>query len=258
VSVTSVTVDVEGDWETDALRGVDEVLPRLLDGFDARGVRATLFVVGTVARARPRALREAIARGHTLGAHGMTHRAFSTLTARERNTELGDTRALLEDTAGVPCTAFRAPFFDLPEDMGPSLESAGYRWSSSKAPFSPVAGYRHLGATEPHTLPGSTVREFPVPRVLGLPIPEGLSYRRLFWPATAAARDPPRVFYLHPYELLDAPVGKDSEKLGRIRGALMTVRSGRWAEDHLWDWLDGWKARGAVFAPPVEPPGELS
>ncbi len=211
-------------------------------------MRATLFIVGSVAQARPRAVRDAIARGHTLGAHGMTHRAFSQLDPTARRSDLVDVRALLEDIAGAPCTAFRAPFFDLPDDLGPVLESAGYRWSSSKAPFSPVAGYRHLGATEPHRLPGSTVVEVPVPRVLGMPIPEGLSYRRLFWPATAAPTDPPRVFYLHPYELLDAPAGGGA--LGRVRGALMGIRSGRWAEEHLWRWLDGWRARGAVFAPP--------
>ena len=55
---------MEGDFGTRDLRGVDEALPRLLDALDARGARATLFVVGEVARARPGALREAARRGH--------------------------------------------------------------------------------------------------------------------------------------------------------------------------------------------------
>ena len=52
----ALTLDVEGDFGTSDLRGVDEVLPRLLDALDARGLCATLFVVGDVARARPAVL----------------------------------------------------------------------------------------------------------------------------------------------------------------------------------------------------------
>lgn len=244
----ALTVDVEGDFGTDSLRGVDDMMPVLLDGFDRHGVRAVLFVVGDVAKRRPALLREAASRGHEIGSHTMTHRALGSASLEVKRTELRESKALLEDITGAPCSGFRAPYFDVPADLGPLLEDAGYVWSSSKAPFSPIGGYRDLRATRAvHRLSGSSVVEVPVPSTLGLPIPEGLSYRRLFWPATALATSPPRVFYVHPYELLDEAA---DFSLSPYMKPFMTLRMGAWARRHLFALIEGWTARGAVFGPP--------
>lgn len=240
----ALTLDVEGDFGTDALRGVDEALPRLLDALEARAIPATLFAVGAVARRRPGALRGAARRGHAVASHSMTHAALSRLAPAARRAELADSRAAIEDAVGAPCEGFRAPYFDLPRGFGPELAGAGYRWSSSKAPFSPVAGYRHLAATgAPHALDGTAVREYPVPRMLGLPIPEGLSYRRLFAPLARLA-GPPRVFYLHPYELLERV---ERYALPRWTRPFVTHGQGRAAEGLLWRAVDAWRAAGARF-----------
>ena len=200
----TITIDVEGDFGTDRLRGLDEVVPRLLDGFAEHDVVAVFFVVAEVARQRPKVIQGISEAGHVIGSHSLDHTALSRIGPERLATQLKDSRAILEDLSGRPCHSFRAPYFDLPRRIGPALEEAGYRWSSSKAPFSPIAKYRHLFATQrPHQLRDSSVWEFPVPRILGLPIPAGLSYRRLFWPLSALSRRPPSVFYLHPYELLD-------------------------------------------------------
>lgn len=241
----ALTLDVEGDFGTGDLRGVDEVLPRLLDALAERSVRATLFVVGEVARARPAAIRDAARRGHVVASHAMTHTALSRCSPAAQRAELADSRAAIEDVTGAPCDGFRAPYFDLPRGLGPVLEATGYRWSSSKAPFSPVAGYRHVAQTRaPHALEGSGVREFPVPGMLGLPIPEGLSYRRLFGPLARWATRPPRVFYLHPYELLERV---DRFALPRWMRPFMAVGQGRRAEETLWRALDAWRGAGARF-----------
>jgi peptidoglycan/xylan/chitin deacetylase (PgdA/CDA1 family) len=244
-SEIALTVDVEGDFGTASLRGVDEVLPALLDALEARSIAATLFVVGDVARARPGAIRGARDRGHAVASHSMTHAALSRSTPERRRRELADSRAVLEDVTGVPCTGFRAPYFDLSRGLGPLLEETGYRWSSSKAPFSPVALYRHALSTRgEHTLAASAVREFPVPGVFGLPIPEGLSYRRLFRPLLALRPAVPRVFYLHPYELLDAV---REFALPWWMRPLVTAGHGRAAAALLWDTVDAWRAAGARF-----------
>ena len=244
----AVTIDVEGDFGGASLRGVDEVLPRVLDRFDELGVRATLFIVGEVARARAALVRDAAARGHAMGSHTMTHAPLGRMDRARRRAELADSRAAVEDASGAPCEAFRAPFFDAPPDLGPLLEEAGYRWSSSKAPFSPVAFYRHvLDVRRVHVLDGSRVIEVPVPGILGLPIPDGLSYRRLFFPLGSLASVPPRVFYFHPYELLDDVEGF---ALPRAMRPFVAFRRGAWARAHLFALLDVWKAKGAVFAPP--------
>jgi peptidoglycan/xylan/chitin deacetylase (PgdA/CDA1 family) len=241
----ALTLDVEGDFGSTSLRGLDEALPRLLDALDARAIPATLFVVGDAARARPAAIREAIARGHAVASHSMTHPSLSRCSRARQRAELADSRAALEGVTGAACVGFRAPYFDLPRDLGPLLEETGYAWSSSKAPFSPVALYRHLGQTgAPHTLSASRVREFPVPGLLGLPIPEGLSYRRIFRPLLALRPRPPRVFYLHPYELLDRV---EDFALPRWMRPFVTLGQGRAAGDLLWRTVDAWRAAGARF-----------
>jgi len=245
---TSVTVDVEGDFGTSSLRGVDEALPWLLDRFDELGVRAVLFTTGLVARARPQAVRAALARGHVAGSHTMSHARLSRTPRALWRAELLDSRIAVEDVAGVPCRAFRAPFFDLPDGIGPLLVETGYAWSSSKAPLSLVRGLRHYPATRgPHRLDASAVVEHPVGGWLGLPVPEGLSYRRVLWPLTALPTRPPRVFYLHPYDVLpDIPACAWTGLTRRI----MTVRQGEWSRAHLVAWLRQWKAQGAAFEPP--------
>ena len=243
----AITLDVEGDFGTSELRGVDEALPELLDGFAEREVRAVLFVVGEVARQRGSMLRRAAEAGHAIGSHGLTHRPFSKLTGDERRRELAESKALVEAATGQPCVAFRAPFFDAPDDLGRLLDETGYRWSSSKAPFSPLSRYRWLSAREPHRWAGARTVELPVSRLLGLPMPEGLSYRRLFWPLTALATRPPSMFYLHPYELLDEVSAFGHSRAWKM---LMTVRQGAWARRELWRLVDQWRQAGATFAPP--------
>lgn len=241
----AVTIDVEGDYDTASLRGVDEALPRLLEGFAARDIPLTLFVTGEVARARPGVLRAAVTAGHAVASHTVTHPALSRCDDATRRAELRDSRALIEDATGVACKGFRAPFFDLPRGLGVTLAEEGYEWSSSKAPFSPVAGYRHTKATgAPHALDGTSVWEYPIPEMLGLPIPEGLSYRRLFWPTSKLAKQVPPVFYLHPYELLAdlAPSG-----MPWWMRPFLTARRGEAAAQILWSLVDQWRDGGARF-----------
>lgn len=245
-----VSVDIERDFETGLLRGVDEVLPALLDGFERRGVRAVLFFVGEVAQARPEKVRDAARRGHVLGSHSMTHQPLGQLSPQHLRHEVVDSRRVIEDVAGVACEAFRAPFFDVPPGLGAQLDAGGYRWSSSVAPFSPVAGYRGLSSSRrPHKIPGTHVVEWPVGRWLGAPMPAGLSYLRAFWPLTALSMRPPGMFYLHPHELLER-----SELTASMRpvAALMSRHQGAWARKRLWAMLDAWLAAGVQIAPPAE------
>ncbi len=245
-----ISIDVEGDFGTERLRGVDEILPELLDGFESRGVRVVLFAVGNVARERPGLLRAAADRGHAVASHSMTHAQLARIDPARRRAEIVDSRAAIEDVTGQACVGFRAPFFDVPDDLGPLLEDAGYRWSSSKSPFSGIAHYRWFRDTAgPHRLAGSHVVELPVGRVLGAPMPEGLSYHRAFWPLTALSRTPPAMFYLHPYELLDEVESFGLPSWWRV---FVTRGQGAWARRHLWHLLDAWTRAGAVYGPPTE------
>jgi peptidoglycan/xylan/chitin deacetylase (PgdA/CDA1 family) len=245
-----LTIDVETDAGSASLRGVDEALPVMLDVLEAVAARAVFFVVGDVANQRGALVKTLARRGHVVASHSMTHPAFSRVDANVVRDELLRSKQTLEALTGQPCLGFRAPYFDAPHDLGLHLAQAGYRWSSSKAPFSLIAKYRHLfSSRSAHRLQGSDVLELPVPGMMGLPIPEGLPWRRLFSPLAALAKAPPSVFYWHPYDLLDDSPAEGFSKLTR---SLMQFRSGRWSREYLLELLQRWKRAGAVLAPPPE------
>ena len=242
MSRTLVTVDVEGDHGTDELQGIDEWLPWLLDRFDHHGVRAVFFVVGDVGLRRPKSVREMSSRGHIIGSHGMTHRPLSSLAESEVRTELVESKAILEDLSAAQCEGFRAPYFDAPQHLEAMLYDCGYRWSSSRAPWSPIGGGGM--ATVPAT---ADIHCHPVSRLMGLPLPDGLSWRRQFWPLSRWAPAPP-VFYLHPYELLDTIGGFGHPRHWRI---LMARRNGARARSYLDELLSRWSSLGVDLSPSV-------
>ena len=245
----AVTVDVEGDFGTESLRGVDQVLPWLLDRFDELGVRATLFTVGEVALRRPAIIRLASERGHLVASHAMTHTPFSRIPTAKRRDELHRSRATLEEVTGRVVDGFRAPFFDLPDRVGPLLEEAGYRWSSSKAPFSFVKPIERLvESRRPHSAAEPRRRD-PGARHLRPADPRG---PRLPPPAAPAHRGPDA----HPARLLPPPLRASCRRRSSSatsRGCTRCSRSARAtgrASTLRVGLLSSWKRRGAIFLPP--------
>lgn len=82
----------------------------LLDLLDAHRARATFFVVGERAQARPQLVREIVRRGHGLGNHSATHPQawFWALSPRRMRAEIARTQALLREVAGSAPRWFRA------------------------------------------------------------------------------------------------------------------------------------------------------
>lgn len=77
--------------------GPDELTTEYLDILDAYGVKATFFLIGNMCALRPEGVEEIVRRGHEVGGHGYTHRAFSSLDHEELVGELENTAALLPD-----------------------------------------------------------------------------------------------------------------------------------------------------------------
>ncbi|MBX5442262.1 MAG: polysaccharide deacetylase family protein [Solirubrobacteraceae bacterium] len=108
---------------------VTEVLPRLLDLLDARGLRATFFVEAINARLYPDALRELAARGHEVGHHGWRHETWSGLDPDAEAAILArglDAFAAL----GLRVAGFRPPGGDLNPGTPGRLARAGLSWCS--------------------------------------------------------------------------------------------------------------------------------
>ncbi|WP_441289756.1 polysaccharide deacetylase family protein [Sorangium sp. KYC3313] len=87
-----------------------EHTPRLLDLLAEHGVRATFFVLGTMARSRPALVRRMVADGHEIGNHTHTHVSLEHASPQLLRVEVGTTRAFVEDLTGIACPLFRPPW----------------------------------------------------------------------------------------------------------------------------------------------------
>jgi peptidoglycan/xylan/chitin deacetylase (PgdA/CDA1 family) len=90
--------------------GPSEDTGAVLDLLDAYQAKATFFVVGERARARPELLREMVRRGHDIGQHSQTHpqARFWALPPRAMRAQIDEAQAVLTSLLGSPPRWFRA------------------------------------------------------------------------------------------------------------------------------------------------------
>lgn len=190
---------------------------RFLAFLERHAARATVFVVGELARSHPRLVHEVAARGHEIGLHGLRHLALGDVGPRRLRAELEEGRALLEDVAQAPVRGFRAPIFSLTPQTAwavDDIQAAGFAYSSSVLPAaSPLHGWPDA-PRQPFRWANGLI-ELPCPvagagRAL-IPFLGGIYLRYI--PAAASARllarlDPNALAwsYAHPYDLdIDEP-----------------------------------------------------
>jgi polysaccharide deacetylase family protein (PEP-CTERM system associated) len=197
---------------------------RLLQLFADRGVRATFFVLGWVAKRSPHLVKAIQRAGHEVASHGMSHQLIYKQTPEEFAQETRDAKALLEDQLGAPVLGYRAATYSITRRSMWALDiihDLGFQYDSSIFPI------RHdlYGVPDAPLAPGyvQTPRgrqmvEFPISTVelMGSRLPiAGGGYFRLFpyWLTRTGLRRVnakharPFVFYLHPWEVdPDQPV----------------------------------------------------
>jgi len=224
------TIDVEDYFQVEGFAGAIDRAS--WDGFETRvrantaailellarrGVRATFFVLGWVARKHPEIVREIASAGHEVASHGMTHRLIYSQTPEEFQRETRESKALLEDQAQRPVTGYRAATYSITRRSLWALDilcAEGFRYDSSIFPMRHDRYGIPDAETEPHVLTtpgGQRLVEFPISvlRYAGATIPvAGGGYFRLFpyrftrWALrriNGSGRE--FVFYLHPWEV---------------------------------------------------------
>lgn len=220
----SITIDLE-DWfhvcgyETEpyrlrrpdrVLRNVEKILA-LLAEYD---VRATFFVLGSVAEQEPSLVPLIASEGHEIASHGYSHRTVPEIGPEGFRDELRKTGEILERQAGKLPIGFRAPQWSLRRECSWAFEilcDEGYRYDSSLNPL-PFVGDRS-GPRLPFSIRTGKgdILEIP-PMVTGSPIgplPTGGGWGLRFFPRRmigATVNDYNRlgaaaVLYLHPREM---------------------------------------------------------
>jgi polysaccharide deacetylase family protein (PEP-CTERM system associated) len=233
-----LTIDVE-DWTSSSLHllsqgeaahamqclptkdmQVERGVHRLIDFLEEKHFTATFFVLGRTAKAHKDLVRLIHHRGHEVGSHSMSHTLLPGLSTAQLDTELMESKKLLEDLLGGPVLGFRAPNLTGYPDISAffhRLQSAGYCYDSS---FTVPLAEAVLGQDEAN-FPGSGLKsdilEVPVTTFNHFPgkMPLGGSYLKLLTPFMVSRRikkanenrkSKPAVLYFHSYEIDREPL----------------------------------------------------
>lgn len=204
------------DWPTESR--LDIGLTPLLRLLDSRGVRATFFVLGVVARRFPQLVTELFDAGHEIACHGHTHQLIYRQTPRQFREDIRRAKHAIADAIGQLPTGYRAPFFSVRKDTLWALEilaEEGFSWDCSvfpvindrygipRAPTTPFNVSVGSGACSIFEVPMTTVS------ILGTNFPfSGGAYlrilpsavQRLAW-RRATHLGQHVVLYIHPWEL---------------------------------------------------------
>jgi polysaccharide deacetylase family protein (PEP-CTERM system associated) len=185
---------------------------RFLDFLEGRGIKATVFVVGEIARSQPGLIARIATAGHELALHGLRHVTLGEVGPLRLESELCEGRELLEQVAQVRVRGFRAPIFSLTPSTEWAVEqitAAGFAYSSSVLPAAnPLHGWP--GAPRRPCRWRSGLVELPCPvggfRRMLIPFLGGIYLR--YVPRVLARRflrelDPAAVpwSYVHPYDI---------------------------------------------------------
>jgi polysaccharide deacetylase family protein (PEP-CTERM system associated) len=271
----AMTVDVEDYFQVQAFahcidrndwdafpRRVDLNTNRILDQFDTHGVKATFFTLGWVAERFPGLIRRIVADGHELASHGWDHTRVDSQDPEAFRADIRRTRALLEDTGGVPVTGYRAATFSIGAGTlwaFPILRQEGYLYSSSINPI------RHdlYGMPDAPRVPfrpdADGVLEIPMTtvRLMGRNWPcSGGGYFRLLPTMLYRAGlqrvnrhdRQPGIFYFHPWEVdPDQPRVENAGWKSRLRHYTNLSRMAGDLDDLLRDFA--WDRMDRVYAP---------
>lgn len=222
-----------GRTEWDGLESrVADNTARVIDLFDAAGVKATFFTLGWVAERHPALIRRIVDGGHELASHGYDHQRVFTFSPEAFRADLRRARAALEDASGTAVTGYRAPSFSIDTRTPwahPILAEEGYAYSSSVAPLThdhygwadaPRRAHRPLADADLIELPVSTMQ------ALGKTVTAGGGFFRLLPNrfTDRAVRElngeeaRPAVFYFHPWEVdPDQPRVRQAPIKSRLR-----------------------------------------
>jgi polysaccharide deacetylase family protein (PEP-CTERM system associated) len=203
-----------GDLESRVEASTQRVLALLA----AHEVKATFFIVGEIAAARPRMVRTITQAKHEVACHGYYHTLVSGQSRSEFRAGIRRAKAVLDDITGESIIGYRAPNFSIGQQQAWAYEilaEEGFRYDSSSYP---ILHDRYGDRKSPRFVHdvwknGATqLVEFPVgtARIAGINLPiGGGGYFRLLPEQLIASgirrvntvEGKPVMFYFHNWEL---------------------------------------------------------
>lgn len=140
----------------------------ILEILDEKGIKATFFCLGWVARKYPSLIRAIIEKGHDIGSHSDIHNLVSLLNKNEFYEDLTKSINSIEDITGSKIKIFRAPAFSIGKDnlwAFEILNKNGIEIDCSVFPsYHDFGGFPGINAKAPFILEynGIQIKEFPM------------------------------------------------------------------------------------------------
>jgi polysaccharide deacetylase family protein (PEP-CTERM system associated) len=142
-----MSIDVEEWFQVENLRRVvpretwpsresrvEKAMDRMLQLMAERDVKATCFVLGSVAERAPQLVRRIADAGHEIASHGYDHQLIHETDPADFRADVERSKRLLEDVSGQAVRGYRAPSFSLTDWAIPILEEVGFEYDSSLFP----------------------------------------------------------------------------------------------------------------------------
>lgn len=172
------------DWDSMTSR-FRPSMSRMLDLLDEHDTRATIFILGWIAKRDPLLVRQIADRGHEIACHSNLHRAVFRLDPISFYEDTRIAKQLIEDATGTKLLGYRAPSFSLipgTEWAFAILCELGFHYDSSVNPIRHKFYGNPKAPRYPHRIGGSDLLEIPLAtwRVAGMNLPvSGGAYLRL-------------------------------------------------------------------------------
>ena len=167
----------------------DVLLDRVLDDLGKRGIKATFFCLGKLAKQFPSVVRRIAEAGHEIACHSNEHRWLTDLSEKEFYEDTYEALASIEDITGEKVKGYRAPAFSIGSRNKWALNilsEMGIEYDCSIFPASrDFGGFPEFSEDKPVIVSyrGTEMKELPinVTRVLGRDVAfSGGGYFRLF------------------------------------------------------------------------------
>ena len=146
----------------------DAFLNRILDILDERGIKATCFCTGLMAKDFPQVVKLIQSRGHEIGCHSNQHTWMNKMTESEAREDTHVAVSALEQCMGQKVLSYRAPAFSIGEKnkwMFEILTAEGIENDSSVFPAArDFGGFPAFQSQVPCTIKyaGIELKEYPI------------------------------------------------------------------------------------------------
>lgn len=121
----AIALTVNVDWG-------EEYIPKMLEVFDTKDVKATFFLSGKWVEKHPDIVKDIYSRGHELGNHGYSHPHPDKLSVQQNIEEIQKTEQAIERITGFKTRLFAPAYGEKKQHVVDAAAKIGYRtiyWS---------------------------------------------------------------------------------------------------------------------------------